>query len=367
MNDSNESILFVIPTAIIGGAERVMFNLAAYLLEQGKSVTVLTMSRGWKVDGWNELKKYSKFKWIIGTYSSEKASLIPTTVKLIHLDAKYKFDYIFSSHVHVNSYISQLKRLGLFKNSVLISRESFAVFETHTDYKGILFKQAYRHLYGEQDLLICQTKLMKNSLVKNLGFKPARKIEVIPNPVNLDYIKSNINSTAKDKTIVACGRLIKVKQIDVLINAFYQFSKVHPEYNLVILGDGVLRASLEAQISRLDLSNKVVLKGNIRNPFELFAKSEIGVIASQREGFPNVLLEMMASGTSKIVTTPCTGGLHDIPNLILTDDTSMESILEGLNKAAESNSDHSAIYQTYIAESHSVPVFWNKVKNLVKS
>lgn len=365
MNDSNESILFVIPTATIGGAERVMFNLAAYLLEQDKNVTVLTMSRGWKADGWNELKKHPKFKWIIGSYSSEKASLIPTTVKLIYLDAKYKFDYIFSSHVHVNSYISQLKRLGLFKNSVLISRESFAVFETHTGYKGILFKQTYRYLYGKQDLLICQTKLMKNSLVKNLGFKPVRKIEVIPNPVNLDYIKANINSTAEEKIITACGRFNKIKQFDLLIDAFYQFSKIYTNYKLVILGDGMLRTELEAQINRLNISNKVVLVGRVANPYQWFAKSEIGIITSKKEGFPNVLLEMMASGTSKIVTTPCTGGLNEIPNLTITKDTGSSSILEGLKKVATINEDFSPIYQKHIDENHSTHAFWSKILQLL--
>lgn len=361
----SEKFLFVIPTARIGGAERVMFNLITYLLEQQKEVTLVTMSQGKQLNEWNDLEKYNNFYWIVGKYKSEKSSLIPITTKLLYLNARFSYDYIFSSHLHVNSYLSSLKTLGLFKGSHLISRESFAVFETHTDYKRILFRQVYHYLYGKQDLLICQTNLMKDSLIQNLGFKPVQKIEVIANPVNLDYINLNSRHTAKSKTIVACGSLIKIKQIDLLINAFYQFNKIHPEYNLVILGDGILRASLEAQVNQLGLSNKVVLKGRIKNPFEWFANSEIGVISSQREGFPNVLLEMMASGTSKIVITPCTGGLCDIPSLIITDDTSMESILKGLNEAAELNSDYSPIYQQYIAQNHSVPAFWSRVVNLL--
>lgn len=361
----SEEYLFVVPTASIGGAERVMFNLVTYLLDKNKHVTLVTMSKGKQTNGWSELEHHSNFKWIPGFYKSEKSSLIPITSKLIDLDNRHKFDYIFSSHLHVNSYLSSLKRVGFFKKSYLISRESFTVFEKYSNYKKHLFKRIYCHLYGSQDLLICQTESMKSSLIINLGFRPVNKIEVIPNPVNLEYINSHIQNAIKEKIVIACGRLTDIKQFDLLINAFHLFSKTHPEYKLVILGDGVLREKLQAQINTLGISKKVILVGKTANPFLWFAKSEIGIISSKREGFPNVLLEMMASGTSKIVATPCTGGLSDISGLIITNDTSMESILEGLNKAAILSDDLSPIYQKYISRNHSVDSFWNSVLQIV--
>lgn len=361
----SERFLFVIPTARIGGAERVMFNLVTYLLDQQKDVTLVTMSQGKQQNGWADLEKYVNFHWVIGDYKSEKASLAPITAKLISLSTKYEYDYIFSSHLHVNSYLSTLKKFGLFKGSNLISRESSVVFERNKGFIRIAFKLAYRFLYGEQDLLICQTELMKNSLIRNLGFKPVRKVEVLHNPVNIDYINSHISNTHKEKIIVACGRLFEIKQFDLLIDAFSIFSKRNPEHNLIILGEGALRLELEAQARSLKISEKVIFMGRVNNPFEWFAKSEIGVVSSRIEGFPNVILEMMASGTSKIVTTPCTGGLKEIPSLIITDDTSMNSILDGLNKAAALNDDLSPIYQKHIAENNSVNAFWDEVLQLL--
>lgn len=355
--------LFLLPTANIGGAERVTFNLIVFLLQKGEDVTLITMSRGAQASSWKELQHYGNFNWIIGNSKSEKASLLPITLKLIRLNYIHQYDYVFSTHIHVNSYLNVLKDLGLFKSSHLISRESFSVFEKHNKgYKKFVLKRKYRFLYGSQDLLICQTEVMKNSLIRNLGFKPVKKIDVIPNPVNLDYIRSSIQNTIREeKLIIACGRLVDIKQHDLLIEAFYSFSKVHPSYNLVILGSGPLEDKLKDQLSLLKLSNKVKLLGKVKNPYEWFAKAEIGVISSKREGFPNVLLEMMASGTSKIVTTPCTGGLSDIPGLIITNDTTVESILEGLNRAAELSSDTSPVYQKYILKNHSVRSFWNRV------
>lgn len=362
----SEKFLFVIPTARIGGAERVMFNLVSYLLEQEKEVTLVTMSHGKHKNGWTELEGFNNFHWIVGNYKSEKSSLAPITAKLLLLNTKIEYNYIFSSHAHINSYLSTLKKLGLFKSSVLISRESSVVFERYEGLIGLAYKLAYRFLYGEQDLLICQTELMKNSLIKNLGFKPVRKIEVLHNPVNTKYINSCITSTLKEKIIVACGRLFEIKQFDLLIDAFSIFSRKNPEYKLMILGEGVLRTKLEAQAESLKISEKVIFMGNVNNPFEWFARSEIGIISSRIEGFPNVLLEMMASGVSQLVTTPCTDGLDAIPNLIITEDTSKQSILNGLNKAVSLNNDSSHIYKKHILENHSVNNFWIKVLQKLK-
>lgn len=366
MNHSPSKHLIVVPTAKINGAERVMFNLAYYLLEKGDYVTLVTMSRGKSSDSWNELQKHPNFKWLVGIYNSEKSSLIPITIKLFKLNIENKFDYIFSTHIHINSYLNTLKRMGLFKKAELISRDSFAVFEANKSYrKRIAFKLIYKFFYGQQDLLICQTELMKNSLINNLGFNPVKTTEVIPNPVNLSYIKSNTGDLSTQKIVIACGRLVEVKQFNLLIEAFSIFSKDNPEYRLIILGDGPLKTKLETQARQLGIYNKTTFLGKVDNPFEWFAKSEIGVIPSKTEGFPNVLLEMMASGTSKIIITPCTGGLHKIPNLMITNDFTAKSILNELNKAVSINNSFSTTYQKYIADNHSVSSFWNKIVKLL--
>lgn len=361
--------LFVVPTAKINGAERVLFNLASYLLRKGDHITLVTMSRGKSTDGWNELERYSSFKWIIGTRGSEKASLLPITTQLFKLNLSEDFDYLLSTHIHVNYYLTTLKRLGLFKKAKLISRDSHAPFERYESYtKIITYKLIYRYLYGKQDLLICQTQLMKDSLIYNLGFKPAKKVEVIPNPVNLSYITSKIVTSSKEKIIVFCGRLVEIKQPHLLIDAFSNFSINHPEYRLIFLGDGPLRAELEYQTKTLKISEKVRFLGKVKNPYAWFSKSEIGVISSRTEGFPNVLLEMMAAGTSKIVTTPCTGGLNDIPGLIVTaNNSSSESILDGLNKAAMLNKSFASTYQNYVIEHHTVESFWRNTVRLLNN
>lgn len=358
-----EKHLFLLPTANIGGAERVTFNIIYHLLNNGKDVTLITMSGG-KTEDWDLFKTYKNFKWICGDYNSEKSSLIPITLTLLKLNLIHNYNYIFTTHVHTNSYISFLKKIGLFPKSTLISRESFSVFKVSTGFKKHLFKFFYNFLYGEQDLLIFQTKEMHDSLIENLGFTPTKKSVVLPNPVNLEFIESSTSNLSKEKFIVACGRFVKVKQFDLLIKSFYRINRSHPEYKLIIIGDGQERKVLEDKINDLNLQDKVVLTGRLVLPFNWFSRSRIGVISSKIEGFPNVLLEMMASGVSNIVSTPCTDSIQDIPNLIVTENCNEEDLFKGLMKAIESSNTFDSEYRDFISKHHSVKSYWNQIQNL---
>ena len=364
-----KKFLFVLPTAKLnGGAQRVMFNLARHLVLNNQDVTLITMTRGFE-SGWDVLNNYSNFNWIIGKHKSEKSSLIPITLQIVNLDRKHHFDYVFSSHLHINSYLSTLKKLGVFSNSFLTSRESTMVFERNTDYRRYFFKFVYRYLYGNQDLLICQTESMKKSLLSNLSFNPAKNTVVIPNPVSIDFIESLVSSSInanldKEKYIVACGRLIKLKQFNLLIKAFESVHYKHPDYKLVIIGEGNEKNNLLELVAKLNLKDSVNLIGNVDNPFIYFKYAEIGIISSQIEGFPNVLLEMMASGTKNIISTPCTQGIKSIPNITISKDCSLESISQVLSQALESDSNFSKQYKNTVTQKYSVNAFWNTITKI---
>ena len=232
---------FASPTAVLGGAERTMFNIVMMLLKNGHHVTVYIMSRGEQL-GWEKIKDHPNLKFVIKNYGSEKTSLPMFLISLIYLSYKNKYDYSFSSHTHVNGVLSFMRRLRLFRTKYLVSRESTFIFERFFGLWRLVFKLIYRFMYGKQDLIICQTERMKSSLIQNLGFKPANKIEVISNPVNIDYINQQLANSQIEKPfpilIVGCGRLIPLKKFDLLIEAFSMVEVNFPDVGLVIIGDG---------------------------------------------------------------------------------------------------------------------------------
>lgn len=371
MKEGVGSLLFVFPTAVLGGAERVMFNLIMYLLKRGHNVTVYIMSRG-EQPGWDGVKSFPNARLLIKDYPSEKSSLPMFFLSMLRLSFSSRFDLVFSSHTHVNAALSLMRKLGLLRCRAMVARESTFIFERYFGVVRLIFYVMYRFFYGAQDLLICQTEMMKKSLIHSLDFVPVKRIHVLPNPVNIENVTSMSQEPLKQAmpfavNVVGCGRLIEIKAFDRLITGFSRIAPKYPMAGLVIIGDGPCREDLERLAEDAGLASRVFFAGRQDNPINWFAHADVGVISSVKEGFPNVLLEMMAAGTRQVISTPCTDGLASIPNIKLLRDGSVEAIAEGLDLALANKPNMANEYRKYIADNRSVSAFWHKVEALVAS
>lgn len=366
-NEKELRFLFVLPTATLGGAERVIFNFALFLLEVGHHVTVYVMSRG-KKPGWEFFENSPNCEIIFNKSGSEKRSIFSSVIAISRLSKKHNYNYVFSSHVHVNAMLSLLLKASILRCTHLISRESTFIFERFFGVKRLIFFLLYRFFYGAQSLLICQTEGMKASLICNLGFRPAKKIAVIDNPVNITYIAERVRTSDAPKVscdivnFVACGRLVPIKGFDVLIMAYAKSLRVVHNTHLYIIGDGVERDRLELLVAELGLSDHITMLGRLDNPMPWFSVADVGVISSEREGFPNVLIEMMASGIKNIVATPCSDGIALIPNINVTQDNSIEALAESISNAAACFEDNSAAYYRYVMSYRGVEGFWSNIQ-----
>src|SRR5690606_28231306 len=183
--------------------------------------------------------------------------------------------------------------------------------------------------YSGVDLLISQTTEMKNQMIKhNQKIFRKVKIEVIPNPVDFSAVSIDNNLTFERKTIVSAGRLIKIKGFDILIKAFSQLET--KDYNLIILGEGDERVNLEKLIRELNLENRVFLPGFTKDVYSYFHHASICVVSSIKEGFPNVLLQMM-SQNNNVVTTLCAGDIDQIKGLVFAQSNDVDSLTKALS------------------------------------
>lgn len=88
------------------------------------------------------------------------------------------------------------------------------------------------------------------------------------------------------------GRLEKVKGHEYLIKAFAKIED--QDWELSIVGDGSERPYLENLTKVLNIDNKVIFHGHLRDFRKQLSEAKIFVLPSLSEGFPNALIEAMS-------------------------------------------------------------------------
>ncbi len=129
-------------------------------------------------------------------------------------------------------------------------------------------------------------------------------------PMNRDTARKELSWALGERHFLSVGNLLELKGHHVLIEALASM----PDARLVIVGEGPMRPKLLALIDQLDLAGRVQLKG-IVSQAELqtyYAAADLTLLASSREGMPNVVLESLACGTPVLATA--VGGVPEILN-----------------------------------------------------
>ena len=149
---------------------------------------------------------------------------------------------------------------------------------------------------------------------------PREKIEVIPNGIDLGRLppfsldRRGARSAAglqRDRRLVAgVGRLDAQKDFPTFLRAAAMIAAEVPDVDFLVVGEGGERAALEALARRLGLGARVVFTGLRHDVPRLLAAVDVLVLTSLYEGFPNVLLEAMATGAVAVATD--VGGCREL-------------------------------------------------------
>jgi len=136
-------------------------------------------------------------------------------------------------------------------------------------------------------------------------------IHVVPNGVNLEKFMFAEPQT-RENLLLFVGSLIERKGGQHLIDAMPQVLQQFPGYQLVMIGEGPLKETWQAQISRLGLQDQVKLIGT-QSQAEIAAwmrRARLFVLPSLEEGQGVVFVEALASGLPCLGTN--VGGIPDV-------------------------------------------------------
>ncbi|MBI2062816.1 MAG: glycosyltransferase family 4 protein [Candidatus Yanofskybacteria bacterium] len=162
-------------------------------------------------------------------------------------------------------------------------------------------------LCHKAELVIVPSKFMSD-VVHSWGIEQ-EKIKTISDPVNFSAVPISKEEARKKVAIpgnllVSVGSLVPWNGFRMLIKLMPQISTINQFFRLIIIGDGPEYKTLKTMIKNMGLDKKVSLVGH-KNQEELdlfLAASDMFVLNSGHEPFPNNVIKAMACGTPVITT-----------------------------------------------------------------
>ena len=135
---------------------------------------------------------------------------------------------------------------------------------------------------------------------------------MIGNPLQIQTIREKaITAELKAPSdIVFLGRCSRQKNPFLFLDIIRSLTKLLPDIQAIMIGEGELRLQIESRIHELGLGNNVILYGFQENPYGLLNAGKVLCMPSVWEGLPIAALEALSLG-KPVIASPV-GGLVDI-------------------------------------------------------
>ena len=169
------------------------------------------------------------------------------------------------------------------------------------------------------DRLIVVSAQQEKEIGSEFAVGRQSQIRVIPLGLDLSVFADHASRRARfreelgidDETILVgiVGRLTEIKNHQMFLNSVAR-AKAGAKMRFVIIGDGSLRPTLEAQARSLGLESDVIFAGSRKDPEYFYPALDIVALTSLNEGTPLTLIEAMANARPIVATS--VGGVVDL-------------------------------------------------------
>lgn len=280
---------------LVGGAEVVLHNLAKELKALGHEPVVLAPRV-------RHMHNPADLGYPIYRYSqpSSKRFLTRQTLwYLLRLHSSTKFELLHCHAAYPPAYVgASFKRL--VRVPMVVRPHGGDVVPNGRIRKHPRLERRLRGALAAADAVIAQGRYLQNVILA-LGVEPER-VHIINNGVALTSFRNRRPFSYPRPYVLGLGNLIHRKGFDLLLRAYAGLPDC--EVDLLIAGNGRVRADLERLAHELNIDDRVKFLGFIegQNKVDLLGSARALVCPSRSEPFANVILEAFAAGIPVIAS-----------------------------------------------------------------
>ena len=299
-----------------GGAEKVVLTLLQGFQKRQLDLDLVIIEK----KHFYELPEQVESTYLTQFDSLEKG---PLKIPYLFIFAPKLKNHVEKHNIQiVQSHLPRAIFINAFAKMLGSKHYAQAIIHAHINFDEMpwvyrkLIKWIYRKVLFQMDSVISICDVMKNELDEYLGLKNHPNHLRIYNPHNLAEIRRMSKETPTDfvfsdekKYIISIGRWACLKKLDNIIQAFSQLKKDNVE--LIFLGNGEEEMPLKKMTKELNLESVVHFLGYRDNPYQYLSRADIFILASNREGLPNILIESMICGTPAI-SSDCISGPREV-------------------------------------------------------
>jgi glycosyltransferase involved in cell wall biosynthesis len=282
-------ILHLITTISLGGAEKQLLTLVKAQVERGITVEVIPIKGETHL-----LKKFQQCGASVNT-SLLKHNLARQIWILRRINRNNKLS-ILHAHLPQSEIYAILSKHNSQK--LIVSRHNTEKFFPKVP--KAFSSWISRIVLSKCSNVIAISKSVKNYLTESNEINKNQIIEVVYYGIDRNEctkLKIKQIKLVNDHFLIGTiARLVKQKNLEILLNAFAEIVKLQDNCRLVIVGEGRLKPKLVELSKKLNIDHLIIWHAKSENVFEILGRLNLFVLPSLYEGFGLVYLEAMCAG-----------------------------------------------------------------------
>jgi glycosyltransferase involved in cell wall biosynthesis len=301
------NVLLFITELNIGGAERIVEQLATYLSPNRYNVKVACLydpdpiGADIRAAGIPVINLDMRGKWDLRA-----------PYRLFRLLRKENIQILHAHLFHANLLVATIGKLAQIP-AIIATRHSVEI-------GGTLREAVNRQSRPLCDAVITVSREVHQAEIQRSGTDRAKVVMIPggvqveeflePDKVAMEQIKADWDLQSNIRLIGTVGRFVPPKGYSHLLDALHTANAQYPGVRSLLVGDGPLRAAMETKAEALGLLENVIFTGTRRDIPEILALLNVFVLPSLWEGLPIALLEAMAAGLPVVATA--VGGTPEV-------------------------------------------------------